>query len=412
MFEVPKVRKKLSNAWEKVWALQKIAEQVDLDGVTRVTPSPRSIRTDHVSQTEGMRSGHGCAQPAVGDYNKHWTQMTGIQRSPQASRLLSMPQEIIDLIMDYVIGHQVLHVDKKGVIQEDHVDMCERDQYLCTARLGPAPPFLMSICAADISEDEAWSDFQFGYRTVPEKDNEVYYVADGPQRHDRCRRWENDRVDCTKWSALSPYAERLSILHVCSRLSPLAFHTFWTTNTFSFGDVTSFEALLLWLNDTQKAAIRRVNLNFHIPPKSMEFDPCQIVKLRSLDMLRLCLHTSVFGFVPNSADGNISVDQLDLRKQPGYAVLRLEVLNVNSLKVIIYDHESEFSRRGAGRFNLDEKRQLARAVHSIIMAPEADREVLAREDRQIFELEELIKGLRFAQDVRWQMQRASFTRGA
>lgn len=95
---------------------------------------------------------------------------------------------------------------------------------------------------------------------------------------------------------------------------------------------------------------------------------------------------------------------MDIRfEQPGTDVLRLE-----RITVIVYDHESDNTVGDncfEERFAADEKQELAKLIESTLTAPFAKRKILAKEDREMFELNELLRGLRYAQDVRWRMQR-------
>lgn len=336
------------------------------------------------------------------------------QRPPQASGLLRLPAEILDHILGYVVGHKVLHVDDAESVEEEHLKLCDRHPAICEIGQGHGPHFYLRVCAACVSEQTAWEQFTFGYEEVPDRDEEEYYVADGKERHNRCRDWGDVTLDCTEKSALFNYPDRLTVFRVCSQLSLPAFEIFWATNTFSFGTTSSFRKLLSSLNDTQKGAIRNINFNFDTAPERMDFDPCQLIKLQTLDTLNLCLHSTLLGSVSEMEEEKPDVSQIDLRKQPVNDILRLEVLDIRRLNVIVYDNEYDyFESPGPDQFDLrftvGEKQYLADIVQRILMAPRQDREVLAWEDRQIFELEELVKGLRLAQDVRWQVQRRNLT---
>ncbi|KAL9003041.1 MAG: hypothetical protein Q9188_004073 [Gyalolechia gomerana] len=359
-------------------------------------------------------SGHGLPRPAAGSYATHWTQATQVQRPPQASGLLRLPAEILDHILGYVVGHKVLHIDDAESVEEEHLKVCDRHPAICEIGQGHGPRFYLRVCAARVSEQTAWEQFTSAYEEVPDRDDEEYYVADGKDRHNRCRDWGDVTLDCTEKSALFNYPDRLTVFRVCSQLSLPAFKIFWATNTFSFGTTPSFRKLLSSLNDTQKGAIRNINFNFDTAPERMDFDPCQLIKLQTLDTLNLCLHSTLLGSVSEMEEEKPDVSQIDLRKQPVNDILRLEVLDIRRLNVIVYDNEYDyFESPGPDQFDLrftvGEKQYLADVVQRVLMAPRQDREVLAREDRQIFELEELVKGLRFAQDVRWQVQRRNLT---
>ncbi|KAL8729754.1 MAG: hypothetical protein Q9181_004899 [Wetmoreana brouardii] len=108
-------------------------------------------------------------------------------------------------------------------------------------------------------------------------------------------------------------------------------------------------------------------------------------------------------------------DEVDVRKTHAGDLLRLEVLDFKQLRIIIFDNEydhpydPQYHDSEADRFNmrytLEEKRILAKLIKSILMCPAEEREKLAAEDRCIYEMENLLKGLKYAQDVRWQVQR-------
>ncbi|KAL9027560.1 MAG: hypothetical protein Q9196_003939 [Gyalolechia fulgens] len=364
MLEVEEIRSEIQNAWDQVSALQVMAERVDLKGLTRPPPSPRPFRTDNVSRAELSSSGHGFPRPAAGSYAKHWTQATGVQRPPQASGLLMLPAEILDHILGYVVGHKVVHVDDAKSVEEEHLAICHPNLALCGVCDGNGPQFYLRICVAGTSEQTAWEQFTSGYDEVPDSDNEEYYVADGKHRHSRCRNWDSDTlVDCTT---------------------------------------------------SQKGTIRNININVETAPERMDFDPCQLMKLQTLDTLNLCLHSRLFGSALRVDNHKPDASEIDIRKQPVNYMLRLEAVDIRRLNVIVYDSiYDDYHSHGRApyyvRFTVGEKQHLADVVHAILTAPRADREVFAREDRQIFELEELVQGLRFAQDVRWQVQRRNLT---
>ncbi|KAL8936163.1 MAG: hypothetical protein Q9211_004314 [Gyalolechia sp. 1 TL-2023] len=435
MLEVEEIRSEIQNAWDQVSALQVMAERVDLKGLTRPPPSSRPFRTDNVSRAELSSSGHGFPRPAAGSYAKHWTQATGVQRPPQASGLLMLPAEILDHILGYVVGHKVVHVDDAKSVEEEHLAICHPNLALCGVCDSNGPQFYLRICVAGTSEQTAWEQFTSGYDEVPDSDNEEYYVADGKHRHSRCRNWDSDTlVDCTtRWAvfdypahlngfracqlsrwAVFDYPAHLSVFRACSQLSLPAFRIFWATNTFSFATTATFRELLSNLNDSQKGTIRNININVETAPERMDFDPCQLMKLQTLDTLNLCLHSRLFGSALRVDNHKPDASEIDIRKQPVNYMLRLEAADIRRLNVIVYDSiYDDYHSHGRApyyvRFTVGEKQHLADVVHAILTAPRADREVFAREDRQIFELEELVQGLRFAQDVRWQVQRRNLT---
>lgn len=316
------------------------------------------------------------------------------------------------MITSFAVGGQVIHVTDAESVKIEHRRQCQHPPSTCRFRQSYGPEFFIRVCSAVPSEDEAWKEFRSGYEDIPEADEEEYYVADGHLRHQKCRDWEDGNLDCTQQLDLPTHAKRFGIFRVCRQLSFSAFRSFWTTNTFSFGHASSFGKFLSCLNDTEKMAIRRIDLNIHeFSPQRLAFDPCQIMKLQQLDTLHLCMHSSLLGDVYAMEDINPQISQIDIRKQPGKDILRLEVLDIKHLTVIVYDHESEYTvgdDRFEERFTLDEKRDLAKLVEATLMAPSADRRILAQGDREIFEMEELLRGLRYAQDVRWQTQRGSF----
>lgn len=299
-------------------------------------------------------------------------------------------------------------------VREYHTESCYLNEGTCQVAKGHGPQFQLSPCLAPVSEERAWHQFRFGYEEIPKPDDKQYYVEDGWHRHQDCWEWATFNCDCTKKPGLFKYAACLSVFRVCSQFSLSAFRIFWATNTFSFGTTLAFGKLISALNDTQLGAIRNIDLNFKADPEPMEFDPCKLMKLQSLDTLNLCLHNYLLGAVSDEFNNKPELSELDLRKKPISDILRLEVLDIKRLNVIIYDNYSDYTwstgeERFEMRFTVDEKFELSCAVSKILTAPKVDRGVFAQEDRQIFELEELIKGLRFAQDVRWQIQRRDFT---
>ena len=275
--------------------------------------------------------------------------------------------------------------------------------------------FWIRVCVAVTSEEKAWRDFTTGYGIIREDAKKEYCVPDGLQRHLDCADWINDTMNCKGTPYISPYTERLSILRVCSKLSHSAFRIFWSTNTFSFRESKSFGKFLKVLNDTQKGVIRKVNLDLFGISDRMDFDPCQLIKLQEIDVLHLSLHTNNLSRRSCEDKDHSPIRQTDIRGQRGSLVFLLEVVNIKCLRIIVYDSIWDFNinslRGGWGSFTMKELRCLADMVHAVMMAPRADREVLAREYRQLFELEELLGGLRYALQVRLQMQRRSLQSG-
>ena len=73
----------------------------------------------------------------------------------QHSRLLDLPTEILARIVEPVIGGQVLHVKLKR--DPDHELYCSQREKCWVSR---AQGFYLTPCVAQVSEQQAWEDFQ------------------------------------------------------------------------------------------------------------------------------------------------------------------------------------------------------------------------------------------------------------
>ncbi|KAL8939960.1 MAG: hypothetical protein Q9216_003066 [Gyalolechia sp. 2 TL-2023] len=342
ILKAAEVRRELQNTWDQVSAIRARAEGLNIEGLDHFPPTPRSFRTDDVSQAELYRFGHSLLKPATGSYATHWTQITGVQRRPQKALLLSLPAEIISHILSYIIGGKVLHVDDAETVTKEHAEVCIHNPAICEIGHGRGPQFILSICVAPMSEQTAWEQFRSGYKEALDYDDIKSYVEDELDRHEICRDWESSTIDCTDKSYVFEYARRFSVFRVCSQLSVAAFSIFWATNTFSFASSKSFKKLLSNLNDTQKEAIKNVDLNFDAAPRRTDFDPCQLMKIQTLDTLNLCLHSSLIVPLSETEEEWPEASQIDMRKAPVNAILRLEILDIRHLNVIIYHDESDF----------------------------------------------------------------------
>lgn len=93
-----------------------------------------------------------------------------------------------------------------------------------------------------------------------------------------------------------------------------------------------------------------------------------------------------------------NVRQIDLREGQALSFLRFEVLDLRCVTVIIYDNVMHFpaigqslAHRSILRFTLAEKRELALMVQNILLFDNESRQVLSAKDRQIFEIEQLLR---------------------
>ncbi|KAL8699668.1 MAG: hypothetical protein Q9201_005875 [Fulgogasparrea decipioides] len=386
--------------WEEIARCQNIAKQ---HGAERVTcPEPLFQAPELAVADEALRN---------------LTTGTDRRRPPQTCKLLSFPAEVKLLILSYAAGRQILHIDHAPSLKRRHKRSCPNP---AVCHVGRGPEFYVGACAAQVSERTAWKEFWTQSRVVPEDDDQDYYVADAHLRHNHCRPWQHQNFVCASSATLVPDRHLMAAFTVCRELAIHAFETFWQTNTFAFGETASFGRFLSRLSTSQLRSIRKLNIicPHQIPPQPGDFDPSRLVNIERLDTLDLSIHgdmldenTNFFSAEPE----NRWADEVDIRKTYAGYFLRLEVLDVKQLRIIIFDSEHDhpydpqYHNSEADRFNmrytLEEKRILAKLMKSILMCPAEEREKLAAEDRRIYEMENLLKGLKYAQDVHWQVQR-------
>ncbi|KAL9601966.1 MAG: hypothetical protein Q9219_002190 [cf. Caloplaca sp. 3 TL-2023] len=351
------------------------------------------------------------------DEDRHWTEAyTGRRVSQESSSLLSLPLEILDQIVGYVLGRQTVHVDAADTVRRLHARKCQ-DRRNCLVR--QARHFFLRPCQAETSETDALREFRTQAVYIPPNDQAKYFVADARLRHQNCRPWEQDVFRCTNRATLSPGQQWFNLFHVCNRIALSAFRVFWTTNTFSFGQNATFSPFLARLNQKQLQAIRYIDFNINDTPQRYHFDPAQVMKLKSLDHLHITVHTMFLGFVSDMDARTPSVQQMDLRRAAGADLFRLEVLDLKRVTVIVYDNEEDFDhdeipedRKYELRFSLQHKRNLAALMESTLMFDAETKRVLAAKDREIFEIEEMFHMMQCSLDIRHQMQRRVLARMA
>lgn len=134
----------------------------------------------------------------------------------------------------------------------------------------------------------------------------------------------------------------------------------------------------------------------------------------SLDHLHVSVQSLNVGFVGDMDSNAPSIRQIDLRRGQAADFLRLEVLDLQRVSVIVYDNQEDYEEDHPGqtlasrfqlRFTLNQKRGLAQMIKKTLLFDKNTRQVLAAKDRQIFELEQLLKAMKHSLSVRHQVQR-------
>ena len=287
----------------------------------------------------------------------------------------------------------------------------------CILRRGPR--FYTRICEARTSERLAWEEFKTKYKTLPANDKEEYYVADPYRRHENCHPWERRSFNCRKVIQTPHDKHRVAPFQVSRTFYEYAFRHFWQTLTFSFADTVTFQQFVSALLPHQRSSIKAINLvmtHFDSWPAN-DFDPRAIAGLEGLDLLNLSIHG---GWLDDDSSyfelpvKERSVKQIDIRRTRVRYLLRLEVLDIKCVRVIVFDneyyhqfdsdiHDTE-DNRFDDRYTLEECRGLAKIIEALLTRPSQERKALAENDRRIHETENLLQGLKYAQDVRRCMQ--------
>ncbi|KAI4222376.1 MAG: hypothetical protein LQ349_007643 [Xanthoria aureola] len=339
----------------------------------------------------------------------------------QHSRLLDLSTDILARIVELVVGAQVLHVKLKR--DPDHELYCSQREKCWVSR---AQGFYLTPCVAQVSEQQAWEDFQSSHHphSVPQGDSAKYHVPAPHTRHLTCG--SHHGLDCTDPAPPSPF----SLFYVCSRLTREAVRIFWTTNTFSIRSWPTFTVFLKSISEKSKAAIRAIDLDvdFHYelydpfePDDSFYneqvdlIDPRDLQSISGLDSLNLSICSTMMtklGFRwMNWPRGH------KLRKCFVRDVLHLEALNISQLRVIVYDDDdNEYFCVENGverdfcvdvwpfrRLERKEKQELAKELYEILKSEK--RQVLVERDLRILETENLLRDLKAAQKRDWKAQR-------
>ncbi|KAL8947036.1 MAG: hypothetical protein Q9222_006642 [Ikaeria aurantiellina] len=265
----------------------------------------------------------------------------------------------------------------------------------------------------EISEEAAWEQSRSPSSDVPEIDEAQYYVADGSLRHHDCRAWEHCHFDCTNRAALSPFSRFLTVFYVCRQLSASSFDVFWRTNTFSFGDsLDSFNRFISTLAVAQLTSVRALDLIINHWPCAVDFNPYELAQMGLLDVVHLCIWNFHLQHPSNMESAGLptpDVREIDIRKTTAGAVLQLETLNIRNLTVVVYDNALDYvdirvphTIHFNNRYTLMEKRDLADIIRATVLSP--DRKAHAQRTRQIYALEQVLRGMKYTQDVAWQLQ--------
>lgn len=328
--------------------------------------------------------------------------------------LLTLPPELIDLILMEVLGGQVFHVNFSVFVRREHLSAC---QSAASCLVNHGPILKLRTCDARMSELRAFQQFRAQTSGVPADDDGGRYVEDSHHRHLPCRPWENPAFPCTDPEAVSPQRNVLGIMRVCRQLAPRAFETFWATNAFFFEQPGCLNHFLMQRNNKEVQLIKHIYMNINKHWGRYDFNPLQIRRLVSLDHLHLSIHTSLVGRSNNDGSTEQNLDKIHVRRRCDGTYLHFEVLNIKRVTVIVYDNQEnsqrswsmhpnhQFSGPSSSPFTPVLKRELAEEIEKILLAKEETRNVFAAKDRQIFLVKELLMALEYSQDIRGQLQR-------
>ncbi|KAL8958068.1 MAG: hypothetical protein Q9193_004804 [Seirophora villosa] len=389
--DIPAVRRGLQAVWDEYEELTALAVREDIDLQQHTLPAPRRLLDDPT---------HGQSALNLGETGQvaHWSQTMTMQVQ-QRPTLLTLPPELLELILKHVLGEQVIHVNRAKSVMEDHSPDCQ-DPDACL--LGHGPEFQLTPCVAPISEEQALREFHTEASDIPADDHEDWYVEDAHARHEDCRPWEDSDFPCTDPAIVSPRPHWCAMMQVCRQLAPRAFEIFWATNTFYFEEPKSFSQFLICLNKRQLQLIEYVSLNLNKAWGRYDFDPFQLRRLSCLSHLHISINSKQIIFDHLEPDLP-SIHEIHFRGGDDFPFLRLEVLNCKRVTVIVYDDANEFEE-DEDRYTLEQKQDLADVIEKILSFEEESRQVLAAKGREIFEMEELLKAMKISFDIRSQIQ--------
>ncbi|KAL9051848.1 MAG: hypothetical protein Q9206_004539 [Seirophora lacunosa] len=412
--DIPAVRRGLQAVWDEYKDLTALAAREDIDLQEHNLPAPRRLLDDpthgqpvltpgetselaHWSQTMTMQL-FETAVTNQSSYSGLPAQEDLSQDQPRPT-LLTLPPELLELILKHLLGEQVIHVNRAKSVLEDHSLHCQ-DPDGCL--LGHGPEFQLRPCVAPISEEQALREFHMQASDIPADDHEDWYVEDAHARHEDCRPWEDSAFSCTDPATVSPQPHRLAMIQVCRQLAPRTFEIFWATNTFYFDEPKSFSRFLACLNNRQLQLIKYIYLNINKAWGRYDFDPFQLRRLSCLSHLHISIDSQQITFDHLEPDLP-PIHQIHFRAESDITFLRLEVLNCKRVTVIVYDDANGFGE-DEDRYTLQQKRDLADVIEKILSFEEESRQVLAAKDREIFEMEELLKAMKISFDIRSQIQ--------
>ncbi|KAL8827445.1 MAG: hypothetical protein Q9170_007011 [Blastenia crenularia] len=161
-------------------------------------------------------------------------------------------------------------------------------------------------------------------------------------------------------------------------------------------------------------------MNVDWAPGEGDMNPVQLRRLKSLDHLHLCVHSMVLGFFGSLNTPMTSIHQINLRTSDVAELLRFEVLDLKRVTVIAYDSLEEFEdewmphrtteEKYRFRFTLEQKRGIARLMEKTLLFEDEIKKVLAAKEREIFEMEEMVKIMEASLEIRHNVQRADLER--
>lgn len=186
------------------------------------------------------------------------------------------------MILKYLLGYRTIHLS--AFEAQSCRDLLQEQGKFCDF---PCPDhgFKHMICCAHKSEDEAYFESKYGYRSTPRGENPAKYVEHFEDHHQRCANTPDNILD-------------VSILRVSRSLYEKAMHLLYTTTTFSFEDAFAFRRFTESLSPTLKGMV--TNLHFNVTMSKVHrlhqvswagSIPNRLVdSMKNLTSLTICFH--------------------------------------------------------------------------------------------------------------------------
>lgn len=282
------------------------------------------------------------------------THHQSIKRNASTSPLLRLPGEIREIIFKYVIGGNLFHIKLyQGLYKKN-----------TPARTNGK--LRHEICVAEMSENKAYERLISAYDRVPPGDASQYHTLACQERHKSCILTEH--FDFIREVATVQEARRLdlSILGACRQMYEEANILLWTTNTFSFSDVLTFEELIARLNTMQRQKLSAIHIGMawfrtlmHHRRASSVHNPMILEKLRGLRTVHLSL------------DRDPSFDCWSQGNIVNIGCFRsLQILPLKHATVMVVDI---FDGAPQGRWTIRRKRDCAERLRCMLLNPDGDK---------------------------------------